>query len=131
MDRGYYDNDRLVKLHSEGVCFIIGAKTTLNFVREAVDRENSSFYEAKSYLRNRGCYQFHCPYTLKTYDKKAPVELFMCRNPVSEMRETDALYNRLDRFEEQWLKGRAKPNDSLLIFYTNPEPGKPLVRDEE
>ena len=131
VDRGYYDNDRLVKLHSEGVRFIVGAKTTLNFVREAVDRENSSFYEAKSYLRNRGCYQVHCPYTLKTSDKKAPVELFMYRNPVLEMRETDALYNRLDRFEEQWLKGRAKPNDSLLIFYTNPEPGKPLVRDEE
>lgn len=55
----------------------------------------------------------------------------MYRNPVSETRETDALYNRLDRFEAQWLKGQARPSDSLLVFYTSPEPGKPLVRDEE
>lgn len=131
VDRGYYDNDRLIELHKVGVKFIVGAKTSLKYVQTAIDENNSSFFEARSYLRNRGCYQVHCPHELKNAQAKAPVELFMYRNPVSEMRETDALYNRLDKFEEQWLKGKVESDDSLLVFYKDPKQGSPLIRDND
>ena len=131
VDRGYYDGEELANLHGDGIGFICGAKVSLNAVKDVIHNQNNMFYEASSLLRNRGCYAVSSQYTVGAGKKKTELNLFVYRNPVSEMAATDELYDRLERVESEWLSGNTdalNPDDRCL--YDNPTPGLPLVRDE-
>ena len=45
------------------------------------------------------------------------------------MDATRRLLKRLSKFESEWLRGKADPNDPLLDFYDSPQSGEPLKRN--
>ena len=132
VDRGYYSADEFAKLDHDGIGFIAGAKTNLKAVREVIEEHNSEFYEARNLLRNRGCYAVSSGYSIGSKQDPVDLNLFVYRSPVNEMSQTDELYERLDRIEQAWLDGDTEAlGDNDRVFYKDPIPGVPLVRDEK
>ena len=128
---GYCSSDEIAKLSRDGVGFIAGTRTDLKAVREVIEEHSSEFYEAKNLLRNRGCYAVSSRCPIDSRQEPADLNLFVYRSPVKEMSQTDELYERLDRIEQAWLDGDTGAlGDSDRVFYKDPVPGVPLVRDE-
>lgn len=129
VDRGYYSQDALVKLGTQGYRFLAGAKTGYRLVKDIITQRNHEFYEATALLENADFYGVQEQKELKSAHGKIDVNVSVFRNPVEEMAATRRFLKQLAQFEVNWLKGKADLDDALLDFYENPKPGKPLVRN--
>ena len=129
VDRGYYSQEALVKLGTDGYRFLAGAKTGYNLVKSIIEERNPDFYAAGALLENADFYGVQEQKELKATTGKLDVTVSVFRNPVEEMAATRRLFKRLVKFESLWLAGKADANDELLRFYKNPEPGVALVRN--
>lgn len=48
MDRGYPSQQEFIRLNRDGYRFLIGAKTSMNIVKNVIDKYNSAFYDQKT-----------------------------------------------------------------------------------
>ncbi len=129
VDRGYYNQESLIKLGQEGYRFLAGAKTGYKLVKTIIEDRNSEFYEAAAILESTNVYGIQEQKVLEGQAGKLDVKVSVFRNPVEEMEATRRLLKRLSKFESQWIRGKADPADPLLIFYDSPQPGEPLKRN--
>ena len=133
LDRGYFSQDQLVRLDRDGFKFLVGAKTTLNCVKDVIEGRNHEFYEMDALIRGRPFYGVHEDCLLRTASGTASVRFHVYRNPNSEMAETEALLDELDQLESCWDNGSEltdRQKALLEAFYIAPTAGKPLARSK-
>ena len=97
MDRGYPSQQEFLRLHQDGDKFLIGAKTSMNIVKDVIDQYNSDFYDQKTYLLNQRCYEVKSSAEIRADGQTMEVHSYVFRSPNKEMTETDALWDRLNR----------------------------------
>lgn len=132
MDRGYFSEAELLKFDVDGLKFLVGAKTNLSKIHKVITDRNCEFYEAKGYIRHRGCYGVKEDYNVKKEGRSATFHSYTFRNPVRETAETDEFLDALDLVEKHWLANQMTNVDrGLLNYFINPTPGMPLCRDKK
>lgn len=132
MDRGYFSEAELFKFNADGLKFLVGAKTNLSKIHKVITDRNCDFYEAKGYIRHRGCYGVKEDYNVKKEGASATFHSYTFRNPVREATETDEFLDALDLVEKHWIANKMTTVDrGLLNYFINPTPGEPLCRDKE
>lgn len=129
VDRGYFNLEMLIKIGLQGYRFLAGAKTCYKLVKTIIEDRNSEFYEAAAILESTNVYGIQDQKVLKGEAGKLDVNVSVFRNPIEEMDATRRLLKGLSKFESEWLRGKADPNDPLLEFYDSPQLGEPLRRN--
>lgn len=133
MDRGYYKQEEMIRLHDEGYEYLVGAKIGIKVLKNVLEERNSEFYSALNCIRGHGCYGLKQEVVIKSAKgKKANVYAYVYRDPTIECKETENLFNALDKLENDWIIHKAARDDELLQYYQpNPDPRLPLVRNDK
>ena len=135
MDRGYPSQQEFMRLNQDGYRFLIGAKASMNIVRNVIDQYNSEFYDQKTYLLKQRCYGVKSTKSIQADGKTMEVHSYVFRSPNKEMTETDELRARLDDFQTAWPKKRgtqlSKADEKLYNeFFKLTDKGELVVNDE-
>ena len=134
MDRGYPSQQEFLRLHKDGYKFLIGAKTSMNIVKNVIDQHNSEFYDQKTYLLNQRCYGVKSSTEIRSDGQTMEVHSYVFRSPNKEMTETDALWDRLNAFQKAWPRKRdtqLSAADKKTFEYFNVTPKGELVVNED
>lgn len=133
MDRGYPSYEEFFKLDGQGLNFLVGAKVSINVVKNIIEERNSEFYDASAYLRRQRCYGLKDEVTIKHEGKEMQVHSYVFRSPNKEMTETDEFLDSLEKFAKAWPKKKTltKADEDKLKYFVEPKLGKPLVMDKE
>lgn len=130
-DRGFFSQKAVVKLSECGYNYLFGVKTNVKAVSDLIENKNYEFYESTSLIPNEKKYGLKEPWTVKSGDRSAEVDIFAYRDPNREMEESDELRNKLIRFKEKWDRGDCNTSSPLLAFCKRPLVGRPLHIDWE
>lgn len=126
MDRGLYSKETVVKLSEGGIKFIIGMKTNVKVVSDAIRDRNYEFYEPTALLDKADCYGVKFPWKLGLKEPADNVNVYIYRSPVKEMENSRNLKEKLLDFKRQWDSGNYDFGNNLLSLCNNPAEGKKL-----
>ena len=87
VDRGYYNQESLIKLGQEGYHFLAGAQTGYRLVKTIIEDRDNEFYEAVAILESTNAYGIQEQKVQEGQAGKLDVKVSVFRNPLKSWKQ--------------------------------------------